>query len=48
MNSVGGERKHPSLEDTVQVRSSIAPDLECALEAGVPCPDHSHELVRPQ
>ena len=45
---VGGEREHPRLEDTVQVRSSVAPDLECALEARVPCPGHLHELVRPQ
>ena len=45
---VGGEREHPRLEDTVQVRNSVAPDLECTLEARVPCPGNSHELVRPQ
>ena len=48
MKGVGGEREHPRLEDTVQVRSSVAPELECALEAGIPCPGHLHELIRPQ
>ena len=48
LKGVGGEREHPRLEDTVHVRSSVAPDLECALEFGVPCPGHSHKLVRPQ
>ena len=48
MKGVGGERQHPRLEDTVQVHSSVAPELECALEARILCPSHSHELVRPQ
>ena len=48
LKGVGGEGEHPRLEDTFHVLSSVAPDLECALEARVPCPGHSHELVRPQ
>ena len=47
LKGVGGEGEHPCLEDIVYVLSSVAPDLECALEARVPCPGHSHELVRP-
>ena len=48
LKGVGGQREHPHLEDTVHVHNLVAPDLECALEARVPCPDHLHELVRPQ
>ena len=48
LKDVGGKGEHPCLKDTVHVLSSVAPDLECALEARVPCPGHSHELVRPQ
>ena len=48
LKGVGGQREHPRLENTVHVRSSVAPDLECALEARIPCPGHSHELVHPQ
>ena len=48
LKGVGREREHPHLEDIVHMRSSVAPDLECALEARVHCPGHSHELVHPQ
>ena len=48
LKGVGGKGEHPCLEDTVHVLSSVAPDLECALEARVLCPGHSQELVRPQ
>ena len=47
MKDVGGEGEHPCLEDTIQVHSSILPKRECAVGAGIPCPNHLHELICP-
>ena len=48
MKGVGGEREHPRLEDTIQMCSSIASELECALEARIPCLGHSQGCLTGQ